>query len=164
VTVNREHDFREILCFLNWNGHCHSALKGEAGFIHRKFASYGTVLKSEWSHNALFVEYERRENAERALEENAKWISNGNLRYMIAVEYAEQTEMKEDGPVNDGGAAGRGRFMNVSQLYNNRYSNGGGSGSAYFGRNYNEIEKAPDIQTGPTHVFWKVAQFLSSGW
>lgn len=139
---------------------------GEAGFIHRKFASYGTVLKSEWSHNALFVEYERRENAERALEENAKWISNGNLRYMIAVEHAERTEMNEGGPVghDDAAGTGRGRLMNVSQLYNNRYSNRGGSGTAYFGRNYNEIEKAPDIQTGPTHVFWKVAQFLSSGW
>jgi len=138
--------------------------KGEAGFIHRKFASYGTILKSMYEANALFLEYERKQNAERALEENAKWICNGNLRYMIAVEYAERTELNEDRPHGPDDGTGRGgRFLNVTQLYNNRYNNQGGAGNPYFGRNYNEIEK-PDIEAGPTHVFWKVFNFMTSGW
>lgn len=134
---------------------------GEAAYIHRKFAAYGTILKSEWSHNALFIEYESKQNAERALEENAKWISNGNLRYMVAVEYAEKTEMTAQGPCGAHGAGSGGRFMNVTQLYQNQKK---GNSTAYFGKNYNEIEKAPDIQNGPTHVFWKIWDFMSSGW
>jgi len=134
---------------------------GSAGFIHRKFAAYGTILKSEWKHNALFLEYERKQNAERAMEENAKWITNGNERYMIAVEYAERTAINEQDPDDHDG--GGGRFLNVTQLALGA-NNPGRTGNAYFGRNYNQIERAPDIQTGPTHIFWKVFNFMTSGW
>ena len=94
------------------------------------------------------------------MEENARWISNGNVRYMIAVVYAEKTEMNEQGPQEGTGRGGR--FLNMTQLYNNRYN--GAGGRSYLRGNYNEIERAPDIQTGPTHVFWKVFNFMTSGW
>merc|ERR1712087_864291 len=132
----------------------------EAAFIHRKFGSYGAVLNSEWSDNALFLEYERRQNAQRALAENAKWISNGNERYMIAVMYAERTELNAQtlGTRHQHREQqGRGRFLSLSldsQSLQSQHS--------YLGRHQADVEKAPGIQFGPTHIFWKVFNFVTS--
>jgi len=125
----------------------------EAAFIHRKFGSYGTVVNSEWSDNALFVEYEGAQSALRALAENAKWISNGNERYMIAVTYAELTELNEASAQmakTDDRHSHRGRFLSHSQMH--------------LPQQHANVEKAPAIQFGPTHILWKVFNFVTSGW
>jgi len=125
----------------------------EAAFIHRKFGSYGCVLNSEWSDNALFVEYEGSHSAQRALAENAKWISNGNERYMIAVMYAELTELNgvdKNSPNRDCHRhSHRGRFLSLAPDNGTTLKN---------------IEKAPAMQFGPTHILWKVFNFVTSGW
>jgi len=133
----------------------------EAAFIHRKFGSYGAVLNSEWSDNALFVEYENGQNAQRALAENAKWISNGNERYMIAVMYAERTELNgvdANSKAKGNGHNHRGRFLSLAP------DNGSLAGVRTQHRHYANVEKAPAIQFGPTHILWKVFNFVTSGW
>lgn len=145
---------------------------GEAAFIHRKFGSYGCVVNSEWSDNALFLEYEHRQNALRALAENAKWISNANERYMIAVTYAELTELNGAGQSQSarrgGGGGGaedshshRGRFLSLGP---DNGSLAAGQQRQHFGRHLANVEKAPAIQFGPTHILWKVFNFVTSGW
>merc|ERR1712130_247857 len=138
---------------------------GEASFIHRKFRSYGTVINSEWSKNALFLEYEHKQNAVRALAENAKWIKNGHLTYMIAVMYAELTDMNPNSNNNitrDDLSGGGGRMLNLSEMYKNSYSNHTSRNvTSYFGQNYDNVEKPPAIQSG---IFWKIFNFITTGW
>jgi len=130
---------------------------GEAAFIHRRFGSYGSILNSEWSDNALFLEYERKQHAQRALAENAKWITNGNERYMIAVTHAELTELNGQTLGTRRRDEARGRFLSLDSL------DSLGSAS-HLGRRHANVEKAPAIQFGPTHILWKVFDFVTSGW
>jgi len=144
---------------------------GEAQFIHRKFRSYGTILRSEWKSNTLFVEYEHAQNARRALAENAKWIQHDNQHYMMAVMYAECTDLNPfDANYNEqlskyeqqkaGGAGGR--FLNLSGMYHNHKD---GNMPQYFGQHHkNQIERAPAIQSGTKHIFWRIFHFVTSGW
>eukprot|EP01083_Nonionella_stella_P055420 146202_1 len=126
----------------------------EATFIHRKFRAYGTVIQSRWTKNTLFLEYEYKQNAVRALVENAKWIKNGNLSYMIAVLFAEQTEKQLHGD-ND---TQNGRILNLNHQKPNRNQ------TSYFAQNYHNIERPHDLRHGPTHILWKIFEFVTTGW
>ena len=109
----------------------------------------------------MYLEYERPESAVRALAENAKWISNGHLTYMIAVMYAELTDLNPNSN-DDVTREDQGRFLNLSEMYRNSYNNT--QNASYFGQNHNNVEKPPAIQSGPTHIFWKIFNFIVSGW
>lgn len=97
--------------------------------------------------------------------ENAKWITHDNRSYMIAVMYAEQTGSNPFDPnfdPNDTNKGG-GRVLNFTQMYNN-FNNPDRNRPSYFGAYHNNIERPPAIQSGTTHILWKIFNKLTSGW
>jgi len=138
---------------------------GEAPFIHRKFRSYGTVLRSEWKSNTLFIKYEHAQNGQRALAENAKWIHHENQHYMVAVIFAKYAESnpldvkQQHSQTNKGG-----RFINFNEMYNNSFKSADANIPKYFGLHHNHNIERPAIQSGTKHIFWKIFHFITSGW
>eukprot|EP00483_Globobulimina_turgida_P008037 UN08053 len=72
---------------------------------------------------------------------------------MISVIYAE---IAQDNNQQSGRFLNLNESSQINQINRNQ--------TRHFAQNYQNLERPPDLQSGPTHVLWKIFNFITTGW